>query len=75
MIARARHPSTPLACREPVRNVLLKYNKSPILREVALALTPKVFVMWDERYQAFVTKYQTVSFRTTARDAAYGRGR
>jgi hypothetical protein len=42
----------------------LKYNKPAILREEALALTPMVFVMWDERYQAFVKKYQAVSFRT-----------
>ncbi len=42
----------------------LKYGKAPILREDALALTPMVFVMWDERYQAFTKKYPTVSFQT-----------
>jgi ABC-type Fe3+ transport system substrate-binding protein len=29
-------------------------GENPIAREEALALTPMVFVMWDERYQAFV---------------------
>src|SRR5262249_13692278 len=30
----------------------LKHSKSPIVREETLALTPMVFVFWDERYQA-----------------------
>jgi len=42
----------------------LKHSKSPILREETLALTPMVFVFWDERYQAFAKKYGTASFRT-----------
>ncbi len=47
-----------------VREWQLKYNQNPILREESLAATPMVFVMWDERYQAFIQKYQTVSFDT-----------
>lgn len=47
-----------------------KYNKSPILREEALALTPMVFVMWAERYDAFVAKYGSVDFQTIARAQA-----
>ena len=27
-------------------------------------MTPMVFAIWDERYQAFVKKYQTLTFRT-----------
>lgn len=42
----------------------LKNNKNPILREESLALSPMVFVMWQERYAAFVAKYQEVSFKT-----------
>jgi Bacterial extracellular solute-binding protein len=42
----------------------LKRNKSPFVREETLALTPMVFVIWEERYQAFVKKYQSLSFRT-----------
>jgi Ca-activated chloride channel family protein len=42
----------------------LKHNKSPFVREEALALTPMVFVIWEERYQAFIKKYQSLSFRT-----------
>ena len=42
----------------------LKHNDNPIIREEPLALTPMVFVIWDERYQAFTQKYQTVSFDT-----------
>lgn len=41
-----------------------RYNKAPFLREEALALSPMVFVMWAERYDAFVKKYQAVNFRT-----------
>jgi hypothetical protein len=42
----------------------VKYGGSPILREEPLALSPMVFVWWDERYQAFQHKYQKVSFVT-----------
>jgi len=44
----------------------VKYNRNPILKEEPLALSPLVFVMWEERYQAFLTKYKTVSFATVA---------
>jgi hypothetical protein len=44
----------------------VKNAGSPILKEENLALTPMVFVMWDERYQAFVKKYKAVSFSTIA---------
>jgi hypothetical protein len=36
----------------------------PILKQAPLALTPMVFVMWEERYQAFMQKYPGLSFRT-----------
>lgn len=39
-------------------------SASPIVREENLALTPMVFVMWAERYEAFRRKYGEVSFRT-----------
>jgi hypothetical protein len=42
----------------------VKYSGDPILKEEPLALTPMVFVMWDERYQAFIQKYKTVSLQT-----------
>ena len=42
----------------------VKYNGDPILKEEPLALTPMVFVMWDERYKAFVQKYKVVSLQT-----------
>lgn len=42
----------------------VKYSTNPILKEEPLALTPMVFVMWDERYQAFAQKYKAVSFTT-----------
>ena len=42
----------------------LKHSNNPIVREETLALTPMVFVFWDERYQAFAKKYQSASFRT-----------
>jgi ABC-type glycerol-3-phosphate transport system substrate-binding protein len=42
----------------------VKYSQNPILKEEPLALSPMVFVFWDERYQAFLPKYKTVSFAT-----------
>jgi len=42
----------------------VKYNDNPIVREEPIALTPMVFVVWDERYQAFIQKYQTMSLNT-----------
>ena len=42
----------------------IKNNKPPFTRKEALALTPMVFVMWAERYDAFVAKYKEVSFLT-----------
>src|SRR5262252_6974876 len=44
----------------------VKYNDNPIIREEPIALTPMVFVVWDERYQAFVQKYKVMSFDTVA---------
>jgi len=44
----------------------VKYSQNPILKEEPLALSPMVFVFWDERYQAFLPKYKTVSFATLA---------
>jgi|HubBroStandDraft_3_1064219.scaffolds.fasta_scaffold00157_3 ABC-type Fe3+ transport system substrate-binding protein len=40
-----------------------KNNQQPIVREENLALSPMVFVMWKERYDAFVAKYGEVSFK------------
>jgi len=59
-------PASGLYKESFVADWTLKHNKSPILREETLALTPMVFVMWDERYQAFMKKYPNVSFRTIA---------
>jgi len=44
----------------------VKYSQNPILREEPIALSPMVFVMWDERYQAFAQKYKVLSFATAA---------
>jgi ABC-type Fe3+ transport system substrate-binding protein len=45
----------------------LKYSKAPIVKEDSLALTPMVFVMWDERYQAFKAKYGELNFDSIAK--------
>lgn len=42
----------------------VKYSQNPIIKEEPIALSPMVFVMWDERYQEFAKKYKTVSFAT-----------
>ncbi len=39
-------------------------DENPIAKEDQLALSPMVFVMWKERYDAFVQKYKTLSFAT-----------
>jgi len=44
----------------------VKFGQHPIMREEPLALSPMVFVFWDERYQAFLPKYKNVSFATIA---------
>src|SRR5215475_419824 len=42
----------------------VKYSGSPIVREEPIALTPMVFVVWEERYQPFIQKYKTLSLET-----------
>jgi Ca-activated chloride channel family protein len=44
----------------------VKYSSNPIAKEEPLALSPMVFVMWEERSQAFLQKYRTLSFATVA---------
>ena len=44
----------------------VKSNDHPFVREEPIALTPMVFVVWDERYQAFSQKYKVMSFETVA---------
>ncbi len=38
--------------------------RSPILKAQDLALTPMVFVFWKDRYEAFLTKYDKVDFKS-----------
>jgi ABC-type Fe3+ transport system substrate-binding protein len=42
----------------------IKYGNDGIVAEENLALSPMVFVMWEERYDAFVAKYCEISFNT-----------
>ena len=42
----------------------VKYSQNPILKEEPIALSPMVFVVWDERFQSFLRKYRTLSFTT-----------
>jgi ABC-type glycerol-3-phosphate transport system substrate-binding protein len=44
----------------------VKNGSNPIIKEEPLALSPMVYVFWDERYQAFISKYKTVSFQTVS---------
>ena len=41
-------------------------GKDPIFSDAPLALTPMVIVMWEDRYNAFVTKYKDVNFKNIA---------
>jgi ABC-type glycerol-3-phosphate transport system substrate-binding protein len=59
-------PASSLYKASFVADWTLKHSKTPILHEEALALTPMVFVFWDERYQAFAKKFAAASFRTIA---------
>jgi ABC-type Fe3+ transport system substrate-binding protein len=49
-----------------IRDWEAKYSTKPIIKEENLALTPMVFVMWEERYDSFTAKYQEVSLKTIA---------
>lgn len=40
------------------------HGSSPIAREQHLSLTPMVFVMFEDRYQAYIKKYGTLSFES-----------
>ncbi|MBO0910867.1 MAG: substrate-binding domain-containing protein [Acidobacteria bacterium] len=51
----------------------VKYSGNPIVREEPIALTPMVFVAWDERYKAFIQKYKVMSFETIG-EALQARG-
>jgi ABC-type Fe3+ transport system substrate-binding protein len=41
-----------------------EHGNDPIYSDAPLALTPMVFVMWADRYDAFITKYQAMNFKT-----------
>jgi len=42
----------------------VKFSGDPISKEEPLALTPMVFVVWDERYKPFIQKYKVMSLDT-----------
>jgi Ca-activated chloride channel family protein len=50
-----------------VQDWQLKYTKPPIIKEESLALTPMVYVMWNERYDAFKAKMGELNFDTIAK--------
>jgi hypothetical protein len=52
-----------------VQDWSLKYSKPPITREESLALSPMVFIIWKERYDAFAKKYGDLSFDSIAKAA------
>src|SRR5262249_22547352 len=60
-------PASSLYKETFVQDWKIKYNNDPILKEDSLALTPMVFVVWDERYKAYIQKYKTLDFTTTAK--------
>ena len=41
-----------------------EHGNSPILSDAPLALTPMVYVMWEDRYQAFAAKYGDLNWKT-----------
>jgi len=51
----------------------IKHGNEPIVRSEDLALSPMVYVMWKERYDAYATKYKSPSFKTLS-DAMHAPG-
>ncbi len=47
-----------------VQEWALTHRDAPFVKEEPLALSPMVFVFWEERQQAFLAKYKNVSFDT-----------
>jgi Bacterial extracellular solute-binding protein len=43
-----------------------KHENKPILKSDNLALTPMVFVMWEDRREAFIKKYAKLCFQTVS---------
>ena len=43
-----------------------EHGKSPIVSDAPLVLTPMVYVMWEDRYKAFVEKYQDLNWKTVS---------
>ena len=41
-----------------------RHNGQAVVREAPLALTPMVFVLWAERFEAFAKKYPEMGFKT-----------
>lgn len=52
----------------------VKHGAAPFVRQEDLALTPMVFVLWEERYQAFVRRYRVVTFDTLRQALGEGGG-
>jgi Ca-activated chloride channel family protein len=57
-------PASTLYRETLVRDWDARYRGNPILKEEVLALTPMVFVMWKERFDAFTTRSPGVSLTT-----------
>jgi Ca-activated chloride channel family protein len=53
-----------------VQDWSLKYSKSPIAKEESLALSPMVFIIWNERYEAFKKKQGDLTFDSVAKALA-----
>jgi hypothetical protein len=67
-------PASSLTKDTLVRRWQKKHGGNPILKEEVLALTPVVFVLWQDRYRALVKKYGEVSFAAVARAMKDGDG-
>ncbi len=52
------------------QNWRARHGGDPIIKGEALALSPMVFVMWAERYQAFKQRYAEISFKTLSQALA-----
>lgn len=59
-------PASTLYLPTFVADYQARHSGNPVLKGENLALTPMVFIMWEERHKAFVARYKDVNLKTVA---------
>jgi len=63
-------PASTLYTETFLADYQVKFSQNPILKQENLAYTPMVFIMWEQRYEAFIKKYKALSFDTISQAIA-----